>query len=65
MKLEINRKKTGKKHKYVEAKQHAIKQPMVTEEIKEEIKKNIYLEGILGRWRRRRMLGSPRILLIT
>ena len=29
--------KNYKKHKHVETKQHATKQPMVTEEIKEEI----------------------------
>ena len=41
--VEINyKKKNCKNHKHVEAKPYATKQPMITEEIKEEIKK--YLE---------------------
>ena len=43
MKLEINHiKRKEKKNNYLETKQHATKKPMVTDEIKEEIKK--YLE---------------------
>ena len=42
--LDINhkeKKKTAKKHKYVELEQYATQQPTVTEEIKEEIKKRL------------------------
>ena len=40
MRLEIDYKKTtAKKNKHVEAEQYATKQPVITEEIKEEIRK--------------------------
>ena len=46
MRLEVNynKKKTCKKHKHMEAKQYATKQPMVIEEIKEEIKKYLKMK---------------------
>ena len=44
LEIKYKKKKTCKKHKHMEAKQYATKQPMVVEEIKEEIKKYLKMK---------------------